>query len=114
MLASRFRLKNKSSFFEVEEKGVVYQSESFGVASLKKDEKDDTLFGFVVSSKISKDAVVRNKIKRSLHEACRMNYSYIKPGHYIVFLVKPQAVGKSTSLLMAETKEALEKAKLFK
>ena len=114
MLASRYRLKKKSSFYEVEEEGTVMQSDSFGLAYLDKKDSSDTLFGFVVSTKISKDAVIRNKIKRALHEAVRFNYSYVKPGYYVVFLAKPHAVGKSTSILMAEVKSALESAQLLK
>lgn len=114
MLASQYRLKKKSSFYEVEEEGDIYQSDSFGLAYLDKKDDNNTLFGFVVSTKISKNAVVRNKIKRSFHEAVRMNYSYVKPGYYVVFLAKQSAAKKSTSDLMAEVKDALEKAGLFK
>jgi ribonuclease P protein component len=114
MLASQYRLKKKSSFYEVEEEGTVFQSESFGLAYLDKKDANNSLFGFVVSTKISKESVTRNKIKRSLHEAVRMNYSYIKPGYFVVFLAKQAAARKSTSNIMAEVKVALEKAGLFK
>lgn len=114
MLASQYRLKKKSSFYEVEEEGTVLQSDSFGLAYIDKKDNNNSLFGFVISTKISKQAVIRNKIKRALHEAVRMNYSYVKPGYYVVFLAKPRAVGKSTSDLMAEVKKSLEDAKLLK
>lgn len=42
---------------------------------LKQNESDISKFGFVVSKKVHKRAVVRNKIKRRLREAV---YNYIK------------------------------------
>ncbi len=45
-------------------------------------------FGFVVSLKVSKKAVIRNKVKRRLREAIRYNLDKIKNGYDVVFFTR--------------------------
>ncbi len=114
MLSRNYTLKGAKNFEEVEKKGVVFQSESFGVAYLERKDKKNPIFGFIVSTKVSPDAVNRNRIKRALSEAVRQSLKEIKEGATVVFLVKQAATRKATDGLMREVKEALTKAKLFK
>lgn len=60
-----------------------------------KNNLDITRFGWIVSTKISKKAVIRNKIKRQLREISRENLSNIKPGFDIAIVVKPKILDKS-------------------
>lgn len=114
MLARDHTLKGSRNFEEIEKKGRVYQSESFGVAYLKKEAKENSRFGFVVSSKVSPDAVNRNRVKRALSEAVRQSLNEIKGGHSIVFLVRQAATRRSTAELMQEVRSSLSKAGLIK
>ena len=50
-------------------------------------------FGFVVSSKVSNKAVVRNKIKRRLREIIRKEINSIPSSYDIVIVAKKTAVG---------------------
>ena len=50
-------------------------------------------FGFVVSSKVSNKAVVRNKIKRRLREIIRKEINSISSSYDIVIVAKKTAVG---------------------
>lgn len=58
-----------------------------------KNNLDDNRFGVVVSKKISKKAVVRNKIKRRLREIIRQ--AHIKPGLDIIIITKPEIIDKN-------------------
>lgn len=49
-------------------------------------------FGFIISKKIDKRAVVRNKLKRVFCQAVQQNLAQFKPGDYL-FLVKRSALG---------------------
>lgn len=53
-----------------------------------KNDLNNSRFGFVVSTKISRKAVVRNKIKRRLREIVRQ--SNIEPGFDVVIIAKPE------------------------
>lgn len=50
---------------------------------------DYSRFGFLVSQKVSKKAVERNKIKRLLRETVSQNFSKIKPGKDVVVVALP-------------------------
>ncbi len=54
-------------------------------------------FGFIVSKKISKKAVVRNKVKRRLRESVRLKLKNgsIKNGFDAIILTRPPIVDKS-------------------
>ena len=114
MLSREYTLKGEKNFNEIEKKGKVFQSECFGVAYLKREDKEVSKFGFIVSNKVSPDAVNRNRIKRALSEAVRQSLTEVKKSNNIVFLVKQAATRKSTDLLMKETKAALSQAGLIK
>ncbi|OGM56209.1 ribonuclease P protein component [Candidatus Woesebacteria bacterium RIFCSPHIGHO2_12_FULL_46_16] len=114
MLARQFTLRETKNFERVEAQGKMFQSESFGLGFFNREDSEPSRFGFIVSTKISKEAVQRNRIKRALSEAVRYEMAYLKPGHDAVFLAKGVSTKKSTDALMHEVKEALGKAGLTK
>ena len=104
MLASKHRLSKEEDFEKVKREGQVYQSVSFGASVLRKKPNKDSRFAFVVSTKISKLAAQRNRIKRALREAARHNLHIIGKGYDIVFLPKTNIARKSTEEIMREVK----------
>ena len=114
MLSRKHTLKGNKAFEKVQKEGSLFQSECFGLAILERQDKEDPIFGFVVSTKVSPDAVNRNRIKRALSEAVRQSFGEIKNGRTIVFLEKQAATRKGTDELMKETKNALISAGLTK
>jgi len=58
--------------------------------------KDDDLkkFGFIVSKRISKKAVDRNKVRRVLSEVVKNNFDKFEKGIRVVFLTKQEILGK--------------------
>lgn len=114
MIARQFILRGKENFKRVEKEGKVFQFESFGLSILRRGDEENSRFAFIVSTKISKEAVSRNRIKRAISEAVRFAMTNTKNGYDAIFLAKPIATRKSTDALMKEVEQALGKADLMK
>ena len=71
-------------------------------------------FGIVVSKKIDKRAVVRNKIKRIFRNALLGLSKNMMLGHDILFIVKKEALGKTGKEIQLSIKNALEKTGIIK
>lgn len=110
MISRKYTLKDKKDFEKVESQGKILQSPSFGLAYYSRGDAANSRFGFIISTKISKDSTDRNRIKRALNEAVRFQMADIKNGFDVVFLAKHLALRKSTPELMNETRQALKDA----
>jgi len=100
MLKKINRITSKKEFDFIKKCGVVKQYPYFGLVSnplpakgglsplTKGEQVHDVKFGFVISKKISKKAVVRNKIRRKLAEEVRKNLDKFENGFRGIFLVK--------------------------
>ena len=71
-------------------------------------------FAFIVSKKIDKRASKRNRFKRLLREAIRLNLTKIKPGYNIILLAKK--LGRINQLMQTkiELGKSLKEAGLIK
>ena len=107
MLAAIHRLHKQEDFKEIKNKGKLFQSINFGAQVLKKEKKDTSRFAFVVSTKISKEAVQRNRIKRAMREAVRHRLDTVGKGYDIVFLAKTGIKKKSTEEIMNEVQKLI-------
>ncbi len=85
----------------------------FFVIKTAKNEKAYSRFGFTVSKKIDKRAVVRNRIKRQVRSCVEQNLEKIKPGRDILFIIKKGAVGKETGTLCQTVLKEFEKNKFL-
>lgn len=93
-------------------------SYSFSVPQFVLKERKNGLllnrFGIVVSKKIDKRAVVRNKLKRIFRkELSDLNKNMIL-GHDMLFIVKTGALGKTGEEIQLSIKSVLEKAGIIK
>lgn len=90
MLARKNRLKSKKDFDQVFKKGKSFK-EDFLVLKIKCGESEpmESRFGFIISKKVSKKAVIRNKIKRMLGEAVRLKMDRLKRGADIILITLP-------------------------
>jgi ribonuclease P protein component len=107
MLAKKFKLTGSKDFKRVEEEGTVFQSKNFGIAILDRKDETPSRFAFIVSTKIAKDAVDRNRLKRIMSEAVRLSSIDIVNGFDAVFLAKPSILKFPTSEVMKEVRDAL-------
>lgn len=113
MLKAINRLRADSDFKRVKDKGSLTQSEDFALAVLNRTDSKPSRFGFVVSTKISKSAVARNGIKRTLRNAVDTNISKVKEGFDCVFLVKPVILKKKKEEVALEVERVMKNANLF-
>lgn len=108
MLPTANRIKLKGRIDEVMKSGRLLQSENFGIAALKKEE-DTPKFAFVISTKISKLAVHRNRINRSFNEGVRRAFSSVPKNYDYVFLAKKSISEKSTDQVIKEVDKFFSK-----
>lgn len=90
MLPKKFRLTKTKEIENLFKKGKSSFDKILGVKTLATENKISR-FVIVVSTKVSKKAVMRNKIKRRLHEIIRLNLLKIKPGFDFFILALPAA-----------------------
>jgi len=107
VLKKRNRISKRSEFEEIRKFGCgLGFSRFFGIVVL--DKKDSEVkFGTIISKKISKKAVERNKIKRRLMEVLGKNLSKFGLGKRILFLakkevldIKPEEIEKEVNKLI--------------
>ncbi|MBP6989488.1 ribonuclease P protein component [Candidatus Shapirobacteria bacterium] len=107
MLKKINRISKKEEFEEVRAKGEMLSTPLFGLLWMKnvnpsalrasplhKGDKD-CKFGTIVSKKISKKAVDRNRIRRVLFEAVRKNMDIFPEGFRGIFLARKTILDKS-------------------
>lgn len=69
--------------------------------------------GVSISQKVSKRAVVRNRIKRQIHAGLRSFLPGIQPGWDLVFVIHPQAVECDYLEFLRELEQLLVDAEVF-
>lgn len=70
-------------------------------------------FGISISKKVSKRAVVRNRIKRQLRAIIRDRLTNIRPGWQVVIVVRPSAVECDFADFLRELDDLLKKLKVM-
>jgi len=89
MLPEENRLKKEKDFERVFKKGKSYNQTFLFLKAFDRNDEKKSRFGFVVSTKVSKKAVVRNKIKRQLREITRKKLSDLEPGYDVAVVTQP-------------------------
>lgn len=87
MLPRKQRLVREADFRRVYQKGATAFSPSIILKAVPNG-LPESRFGIVVSLKVSKKAVDRNRIKRQIGEAIRLILAKIKTGRDILLIVK--------------------------
>ncbi len=111
MLPKKYRLAKEKDFQKVFRDRKVFDRRLFTLR-IRENGMVFSRFGFVISLKISKKAVERNKIRRQMQEAARINLKKIKPGFDIVLIAKPESLGKEYKKIEEDLLGGLRKADL--
>jgi len=113
MLPKKNRITKKKDFDKVFKKGKGLNGNFLFLKTFQNDQKFSR-FGFVISQKVSKKAVIRNKRKRTLSEIIREKMSLIEKGSDIIILTKPGIEKKDFQQIKEELDTMLFRAKLIK
>ena len=113
MLPKENRLKKEKEFEAVFKGGRTLKGKSVFLRYLING-TDKTRIGFVVSKKISKLAVERNKVKRRMREIIRLKKKDIKEGLSIVIISLPSIKGTTYQEMEEDLENLLSKKELIK
>lgn len=109
MLPSQHRLKKSFEIAKVYKKGV-YGGAGVLSAKAAKTGKPNSRLVVIVAKKISKKAVVRNRIRRRIVEFLRTKWGTVAPGYDIVVTAHQEISEISKSDLEIATIKALKRA----
>ena len=112
MLAIKYRLTKQKDFDNVWQTGRSSFDEALGLKA-SKNKLANSRFGFIVSAKISKKAVDRNKIKRQLRQVIRDSIKEIKPGYDVVIITQPAIINKEYKEIKNLVLKSLVKLRLI-
>ena len=114
MLPQAYRLPLKTELSHLKKDGQIFQGKFFGLLlDPKQNQKNSSRFGMIVSNKIAKKAVVRNKIRRLLSESLMFFLPQIKKNQDGVFLAKKTVIEADSTQIKKDAESLLQKAKLF-
>lgn len=112
MLPRERRLTSNHEFKRVRRSGRKVATPFFDLYYLQVGEAPSR-FGFVVSTKLDKRAVKRNRIKRIFREEVRLLLSGVKAGFDLIFWVKRQSLEAETEQVRTTLRSALKKSGLL-
>jgi len=112
MLSQANRLKKNKDFEQVFKKGRGFKDGPL-LLRLVKNNLMVSRFAFSVGLKVSKKAVVRNKIRRRLQEAVRADLTEVKTGFDLVFTALPGIESQNYQEIKERAERLLKKAGLL-
>lgn len=110
MLRKENRIRLKKEFDQVFKRGLSFYNKNLGVKVLKTELKVSRL-GIIISNKVSKRAVERNRIKRIIRDFFKKEIEDLKIGKDVVIIVFPNEANKSKAEIEKDLKIALDKIK---
>lgn len=113
MLPKKNRLKRKKDFQRVFQKGRGIKEGVLVFKWLPNSLKENR-FGIIVSQKVSKKAVSRNKIRRRLQAHLRLKLSKFKKNLDGVIIVQPGAKEEKKETILDSLNKIFQRAKLIK
>ena len=113
MLPRKSRLTKGKDFKEVARKAKSIHSHLFLIKALFSPEVT-TRFGIIVSTKVSKKATIRNRIKRQVREIIRRELPRVKNNYNVMIIVKDSIINKNFQELAKDLSNLLIKSHLLK
>ena len=120
MLPTENRLRHNKDFSAVYHKGIRKNSSYLALRALRHQQKpklplpnQPTRIGISISKKVSKGAVIRNRIKRQIRAALRQILPSISRGWDIVIVVKPTAQQCNYGEFLQQLEKLLAQAEIL-
>lgn len=115
MLSSRYRFHGHGSLRFVYAKGRVVRSKMFICKTTTNPRRTNPRVAVVVSKKVMKSAVKRNRIRRRMYEAIRVQMPTLRADSDIVFIVtSPEILTASPDELAGVLRSCFTQADLYK
>lgn len=112
MLPKENRLTDRKDFNKIFKQGKGFFAETIGVKSTLNG-FNYSRFGITVSNKVSKKAVIRNKLRRQIREIIHKNLGKIKPGFDILIICQPGIEKKEFKEIESRIIKILTKIRLI-
>lgn len=112
MLPKLHRLTADKDFTKVFKGGRSFHGDGISIR-VAPNQVGESRFAFVVSAKVSKKAVVRNRLRRRMREAVRKMLGGVVKGRDIVVMTKPQAAELTFDEVSRTLESLLKKARLL-
>ncbi|HUW21198.1 MAG TPA: ribonuclease P protein component [Candidatus Bathyarchaeia archaeon] len=109
MLSKQYRA-NPAEIVLAREEGKLFPGPLFSLLIFNLNDNRFSCFAFIVSSKIAKKAVKRNRLKRTLRDIVFNLLSETKKGKIILFLAKKKILDRDIKTLGKEVREMYMKA----
>jgi len=113
MLPKENRISADFDFKKIRRLGSPYHSPYFSLTVLKERNPGPSRFGFVISSRVSKRAVKRNRIKRLIRTEVEELLPRLATGYNAVFWIKQRALDAEPSQLRGSVPQILRHAGLL-
>ncbi|MFA6171381.1 MAG: ribonuclease P protein component [Patescibacteria group bacterium] len=113
MLPQPYRLTKNKEFDQVFTKGKAYYTDCLGVKCAKNG-LEISRFGILTGTKVSKKAVIRNKIKRRIRQALITQMDLLKSGYDCAIICRPPVVKKDYQDILKLLQHSFSKLKLYK
>lgn len=111
MLPRKHRLPLRTELNRVKKRGVLVQGKLFSLLVSRQFKKaQPSRFGFIISTKIHKKAVKRNRARRLLSEAISSLFPEMKDDFDAVFLAKKKIIEANSKEIKKEVKRLFNKA----
>ena len=112
MLPNEYRLRKRSAFNATYKSGKSFHKDGITMfVGKEKNNEYPTKFGFVVSKKIHKRAVKRNRIRRLMRESCRLiikNEGVSNKHMSAIFVASSRILGKDFSYVDSAIKKLVK------
>lgn len=69
--------------------------------------------GVVVSKRVAREAVIRNRVRRRVRESARLAWPSLRPGYDVVFVARPASARASWTDLRASVEALLGRARVL-
>jgi ribonuclease P protein component len=113
MLKKTNRITKDKEFDRAFKTGQSFYTKLFGIKAVNNDLPAVRL-GVLVSTKVSKKAVIRNKLKRQIREIIQKELPNLKVGKDLVIIVFSQILDKNFLEIKEMITEGLKRLKLYK
>lgn len=112
MLPKENRLKKKRDFDVVFRKGRGFKN-GFLFLKIAENKLGISRFGFIIGKKLSKQATIRNRVRRRIAELVRLKLKKLKPGIDVVFVAFPGLEKNSYREIEEIVNKLFVRAKVF-